>query len=298
MANFRNFFNKKTVKIIVTSNCQTHGIASALQQMVPSIEVIPIWKLSGDEFIVENLTNFQENEIIWVNSIKKENIRNFVDKSRIKLIKSFSIPEIFFDAFHPDMTYFLDKNKSIIESPIGHYHSKVAMWGFSQGKKIPEILEYYQIKIFEKLGYTNKFKNSINFMKNSFDNSNLNFDIMNEILFSREIFMHTFNHPKQVVLSRLAEFVCHELEYKPELNYRDFTEVSPDTLFNSGPIYPVFPSVANLFGYEGSTKFRKQDGTILSLEKFIEKSYQIYKELDTQSTNFEDNFENSYMDLT
>jgi hypothetical protein len=297
MTKFSSLFGKKKTIIVVTTNCQTHGIAAALQQMIQGVEVLPIWKLSGDEHIVENLKKLINNEIIWVTSIKKDKIKEFVDKSKIKLAKSLIIPEIFFDAFHPDMTYFLDKDKNIIESPIGHYHSKIAMWGFVRGKKTSEIIDYFQFKNFEQLGYTNRYVSSIESMKNQFETSDLKFDIMNEIIYSREIFMHTFNHPKQLILSRIAEKICLDLDYIPALDYKEYTEVSSDILFNSGPIYPVFPSVANLFGNEGSTKFRKQDGEILSLEHFIEKSYQIYQKLNPQSINFEDNFEENYADL-
>lgn len=284
-------------EIVVTSNCQTHGIASSLQLMVPDCTAIPIWSLSGLDFIVDEINSKAHDGFIWLTILSEEQRVTVSNRLIKKPSIVLSIPEIFFDAFHPDMTYVQLTNGTLQESALGHYHSRIALWCFLNQIDSIRTIEAFNVRTFDQLGYFGKFENSMIGIKKAFTDCGLDIDPLSSILSHGNPFMHTFNHPKISVLAAFAESICKKLNLKTDLKHYEVPQVLRDVLLESGPIYPIYPEVGDFFGFQGTYASRRQDGRVLHLEDFISESFEMYsktpKELFNREALFTDHFNNT-----
>ena len=276
--------------IVVTSNCQTHGIASSLNLMLPSFESIPVWSLSGLDFVVEQINSKVKRDFIWVTTLGSEQQKIILKDSKVYPSKIIQIPEIFFDAFHPDMTYVQLVNGDLLESALGHYHSKISLWAYLNNVDLSDTLNLFSSRSYDSLGYFQKHANAIQGLRNSILAAGLDVTLFDEIINHGDSFMHTFNHPKLKVLSALAQSVCLQLERTPAITHSEIPLVVRDVLFESGPIYPIYPEIADFFGIHGTYSSRRQDGRVLSLKEFTEESFEIYSKVSTEQFNQESLF--------
>jgi hypothetical protein len=148
---------------------------------------------------------------------------------------------------------------------------------------------YFQKDIYEKLGYLNYWEQSIERMKTDFIQSDLDYyEFVNEIDMNR-VFMHSVNHPTIGVLSAIAALVCKKIGLKQKYDSQALTCVMKDEIFESGPVWPIYPDIANNFGQSGTFLFRAQGGKIYELDEFIQLEYEIFKNLKKNELN-EPNF--------
>jgi len=276
--------------IVVTSNCQTHGIALSLNLMLPSFEAIPVWSLSGLDFVIEQINSKVKRDFIWVTTLVPEQQKKVLQDTNVYPSKVIQIPEIFFDAFHPDMTYVQLVNGELLESALGHYHSKISLWAFLNKIELSDTLNLFSKHTYESLGYFRKHSDSIQALRNSIITVGLDVSLFDEIIYHGESFMHTFNHPKLKVLSAVAQSVCLQLGIIPKINHSEIPLVARDVLFESGPIYPIYPEIADFFGVDGTYSSRRQDGRVLSLKEFTEESFEIYSRIPKDQFNQESLF--------
>ena len=158
------FISKKELcEILFTSNCQTTGIANSLKYLVG--DEVEIGSASIQGYTVASFA--ETNQLLfktlsfWVTSLSDLEIKKVLEivnaKSKVKVIK---IPKIYFDAYHPDLTYIISKS-GIVESPLIHYHSKIIFGCFLNRLNIGSVQRYFQKDIYKKLGYLNYWDQSI-----------------------------------------------------------------------------------------------------------------------------------------
>ena len=87
--------------------------------MLPSFEAIPVWSLSGLDFVIEQINSKVKRDFIWVTTLVPEQQKKVLQDTNVYPSKVIQIPEIFFDAFHPDMTYVQLVNGELLESALG-----------------------------------------------------------------------------------------------------------------------------------------------------------------------------------
>jgi hypothetical protein len=94
---------------------------------------------------------------------------------------------------------------------------------------------------------------------------------------------HSVNHPTIAMLSDLARLMAR----KVGLPLVDHNLLPHDNLAN-GPIFPVYPEIAMELGLAcGSYRFKEVNHySILSLEQFIERSFERYLEVAPQKLRF------------
>ena len=272
---------KKSLRqqIIVTSNCQTNGIADALKYLSAdeTITIIPEWKLghSVDEFAKKN-KELITGSTVWVTSFSEDEINCILPKNSKDSIKRvIRIPEIHFDAFHPDLTYIMGR-EGILESPLVHYHSKIILLSFLENLSVKKVMKLFNETFYNDLGYFDYWDQSIQRLKQDFLNSDLDYYKFIKLLNLDEIFMHSINHPNKEVLSTIAWLITNELEDSPKIRNGGLKHILKDEIFEYGPVWPVYPEIATYYGNEGSYLFRAQGGKILDLKEFIEAEYEIF----------------------
>ena len=287
--------------LVVTSNCQSHGISSSLDLMLPNFKSVPIWSLSGLDFIAKEINKNVRGDFIWLTILKEDDQKTVIGNLKKAPSRIIQIPEIFFDAFHPDMTYAQLNSGELLESALGHYHSKIVLWCFLNNLSTSDTLQFFEHQSFYKLGYLGFHENSMLQLKKSIANRGLDIYPFIGVIRHSESFMHTFNHPKVSILSAMAKSICLKLELSPAIDHFEVSQILRDVLFEAGPIFPIYPEIANFFGFEGTYMFRRQDGQILDLVDFIQKSFQIYGNVNTNKLNkeflFTENFHKKMQEI-
>lgn len=283
------FGSKKADReILVTSNCQTTGIANCLKYLVENDKILieSEWNLGHtvESFSEKNKALF-ETLSFWITSysdIEIEKVSKLVNlNSKIEIIR---IPQIYFDAFHPDLTYIIGKN-GIIESPLVHYHSKIIFGCFLNKVKINQVKKYFNKSVYRKLGYLNYWDQSIKRIKKDFLNSDLDYyDFINNIDMNK-IFMHSVNHPATSVLSAIASLICKKIGITPKYDSQALANIVKDEIFEYGPVWPIYPDIANNFGHSGTYLFRAQGGKIYEIDEIIELEYEIFNNISKGELN-------------
>ena len=266
-------------RIIITSNCQTNGIADSLQYLVndKSINIVPEWKLghSVESFAQKN-RELLVNSTIWITSFPEDQIKAILPENLSSGIKKIiRIPEIHFDAFHPDLTYIMGR-EGILESPLVHYHSKIILLSFLENLSVKKVMKLFNGTLYNELGYFDYWNQSIQRLRQDFLNSDLDYYEFIKLLNLDEIFMHSINHPNKEVLNTIAWLIANELEDTPKIRVGGLKHILKDEIFEYGPVWPVYPEIANYYGNEGSYLFRAQGGKIFNLKEFIEAEYEIF----------------------
>ena len=268
------------MQIVVTSNCQTHPIAQALQNFLPEYGIVSEWKLGGiDELRSKLRASISKQDFFWVTSCNDQEIELLSNEKWFKPHQIVRIPDIFFEAFHPDMTYFQLENGQIFESIVGPYHSKLIMWDFLQGKSVEDTLQDFTYETFERLGYLSGWDSSVEKLRASLSIGDLKPSTLDDFLLSKKNFMHSFNHPNQSVLTEVAVGVAEILNPGIEIEGLNSGLIEKDLLFFYGPVYAYLKPIANFFGEEGFNYFRNSEGKIFSLESYIEGLFSSYQSI-------------------
>jgi hypothetical protein len=278
------------IKILISSNCQTGGIAAALKEIFPSFEVSakPLPTENDIEGIDQLKTLINANDI-WVTADTKLfdlDISGFKNKKIIK------IPEIIFPAFHPDSCYVVNKETKK-NSPF--YHSKIIAWAFKNNIDKKNLPTLFNDSIYSKLGYYLTWNSSVSRLKNRFDNSDLKNDFHNFMLASKRIgpFMHSVNHPKSSCLVILAKLIAKKIMIDCE-NLYWLIEI-PDGLIGSS--YPLFPEVASQLGIgAGSYRWIANGVGYHSVSLFADFCYKYYEDENFNCTNMQINELNNGQD--
>lgn len=267
--------------IIVSSNCQTAGIALALKVMLPNAQVsgIPTPSLNNKEAL-RNLRQELETADVWITSAKAS---DYIPEEVTPLV--IRIPKIIFRSFHPDLTYVRSKKDNGVIKGAGNsdYHSKIIFWCASKGKNKKFTKNAFNNSIYEKLQYYSYWDREIASLRNSFLESDIDFDSFIRKMLLPEPFMHSVNHPTSPALCHVARQIARKLGAPDVLLNAPIERSIPDTLA-SGDIWPVYPEVAERFGFSGSYIWKIGNSRIChSVEDYIDLSYNQYKDLDFEN---------------
>lgn len=271
------------MNIVVIANCQVqpyHSMLSAISS-VSKVVSVPIH--------LEGTSNFEraKAEMLKVLIEDPEALiltfqlgENFSDLATASLRASYgnvkTFTNIFFDGLHPDCTY-LSGSVGRIQSPIGDYHSKIAIRCFFNNASIDECISSYGATSYERLRYFDQFQLSMTELikRDSPLDIKLGGDLLNCIIDHPSFY--TFNHPTSAIFSVAIQKIALSvgLVYPSHLHGYEQNFLSNNTWF---PIYPQIAARHDL-NYSGSYLFRAPTflgGRFLDLNEFVSRSYEIY----------------------
>lgn len=189
------------------------------------------------------------------------------------------LTNIFFAGLHPDLSYFGSFGMRIV-SPLGDYHSKLALTAFAKQMSVEQCLELYNASIYEKMGYFQAFENSKSEL--------LSRDEQNEIKFAQKFFdmtqkqltLYAVNHPTREVIRELGCYISDFLDIAKEGDDYGFFY---DNLITS-TIWPVYQEIREYHNLKYQTPFlfypHTQSGLrALSLDEFVRLSYGEYEKI-------------------
>lgn len=252
--------------ILVSTNCNTGGLAACLTRLLPDFKITPFIFNNNQEGIIILIKKL-ENIDVWITSVAPEIAKGM----NVEIIH---IPTIYFNAFHPDLcyagkvdSYKLTKN---------HYNSKIAVWAFSNGYSINETLKLYTEKNYDSLGYFNAWNSSVENLKNKFIETSLNakeFEIFMKKIKRKGLFMHTANHPKIEVIVEFAKIIAFRINSEIDLLKSQIT--IPDPLTQT--TWPLYPEIGLNLGLSGNFNYVFSKVDIRGIKNYLEYAFSCYE---------------------
>lgn len=183
-------------------------------------------------------------------------------------------PRIVFTAFHPDAV-----RVEGVPSPLGADHSAIALFGHRRGLGAEAIVRLFREEVFSRLGYLDAWNGAAAALIAS--GRAVGFDFADDLprWARRGLFMHAIDRPRLFVLADIAARLLREVGLP--LRSVPVEAYGPDPLVE-GPVWPVYPALATLYGVPGSTAFKRgqrrgEPPTVLDLDAFVAESLALYR---------------------
>ena len=272
-------------RIAVIGNCQARGVAEAIRILVPGVEVstIPMSGL-GRGGLDAFAASLAPCDHVFSQPFPAGFFREGGSEAlaaRLPRLRLF--PAIVFTAFHPDAVYVGDlaalARMRLVPSPLGTYHSAIALYGHLRGLPAERILALFREEVFARLGYLDAWDAAAADLIAS--SRAIGFDLSGDLLrwSRRGLFMHNINHPRLSVLGDVAARLLREAGLAPR--QVPVEAYAPDVLLDD-PVWPVYPPVATLYGLSGGYAFKRRrrgeaPPSVLGLDAFVAESLALYR---------------------
>jgi hypothetical protein len=256
-------------RVVVSSNCQTAGIAAALQVIFPQDEFVPIplpsfASATDEEAFVRTLRQCD----LWISIGSYDLPSKHGLDARDRLIK---IPRIRFSGFHPDLVYARRISNKQLVAP--HYNSAIAIWAYRNGIGVADAKCLFNIDTFAGLGYLNSWEPSVASLRLIFQDTDIDFSEFFLAVRREGLFMYSLNHPKILTLTWLAKLVARRMGAEPDVLERSI-DVN-DGL--SDIIWPIYPGVGDELGLPSRYEWKVGSGKWISgLDAFLEDAFLNY----------------------
>lgn len=259
-------------RILVSSNCQTGGVAAALAAILTGDQIIPFpLPVAGDAVGLDKLGGALQIADIWVSSGRYEfaeaaQLEHFRAKGRV-----IKIPEIWFAAFHPDIVY--ARNASTGELTRPHYNSAIALWAYRHAIDADDVAKLFSDRSYRELGYFERWNASVAQLEERFKPTDVDFSQFFLAVKRVGLFMHSLNHPMPPILCRLASQIAVQLG-------ADASVLERPLPINDGllaTIWPVYPAIGERLAVIGSYEW-KMDGVYYSgVRAYLDFAYASYE---------------------
>lgn len=270
------------IRIALIGNCQVSALASVLRRSC-SVDCRLVLDVNGrgDARFADHVLALHSKSDIDI-ALSQPISAEFDDISSMRLRNHFQssfmgMTNIYFDGLHPDLSYF-GSFGSRVASPLGDYHSKIALASYVQGMSIEHCLSRFSGKIYEKLGYLSRFELSAAEL--------IARDEANELKFAAEFIqitkhvptMLSVNHPTLQTTVALARLIEERIGGRP-------SSLSPEVCESplpGSPVWPIYPEIAEHLRLPYETPFYFYPFTVsgrpLNLEDFVRASYSLYEQ--------------------
>jgi hypothetical protein len=238
--------------------------------MMPDTDVVgcDIWTFTRDtEEWKDRLPSFEtvitNREVITSHSEVLGGLRNLI-----------CFPILFFRAMHPDICH-VHIGETVLQGPMMDYHSAIVIAAYKCGIPAESVPNLFCDENFTALGFYDLWNSDKQGLLEMAKQEGV--DLRSAFLRwarEREPFMHSFNHPKINVIYDVARQVAISQDW----SIRESPHRPHDNLA-LGPIFPVYPELANRLGLAGGSYSFKLAGLYdsLSLREFVDLSYAEYE---------------------
>ncbi|CAN7155919.1 WcbI family polysaccharide biosynthesis putative acetyltransferase [Rhizobium rhizogenes] len=265
---------------LLISNCNTYGLARSLQLLSNSFELdcVDVWQFK------KNMQDYTEKipkyDRVIINPIAELMGYDFSSVENL-----YKIPNLEFDAYHPDFCFSTARGERIYK-PLAANQSMIILSAFKAGLSIEKTRKLFRRDIYEQCGFFSRWEPARDRLISSF--AAFGMDITNPFRrWSRgESFMHSLAHPKARPILDVARTFLRN--HGIETNKMDL--VPFDTIVD-GACLPVYPEIGEIFGVGGSYMFKLPgEYRLISLEKFIELSFEAYSSFEVDEITVEPGF--------
>lgn len=273
-------------RIAVVGNCQSYGVAYGMKLLEPEATVDRFSmirrSLASLELLAKTLDTY---DYVFSHEFIAGHMRSGGGSEELVglLPKTRLFPAISFAAFHPDLVLIHDHSRmhGFIGSPLGPYHSALALFAFRKGLSLDMANALYNENVFEAIGYLDMWSAAAHELIET-TKSKYDLDLSAELMSwsRRGVFMYSTLHPMGFVLFDIGKKLLETAGRKPRamnFPYYDIHELARSEIF------PVYPPIANRYGARGEYLFKRENqhisqgvGEFLTLPRFLAASYGVY----------------------
>ena len=275
-------------KWLIVHNCNTLGIAHSIHSLCSDIQAdtLDVWQFR------KNIAAAKASFSAYDRIVTYPEAQIVIDALEETGTKFSILPHVVFPAYHPDICYVYDASDVHLPGPLGNYHSTIGLAAYKLGANLEEALALFKLPIFEKAGFLDLWDQSEkNFIKKF---SDYQIDVKTNLRKSAngKCFMYSHNHAKiEIVFETTKAFLKNE-GYK----IIEGTLLPADPQIN-GPAYPVYPEIAERYGFQGSYRFKiPGQFRYIDLNEFLKKEFEAFDTINKGdlkvSPEFEENYEN------
>ncbi|MDB6162882.1 MAG: hypothetical protein JWL98_314 [Xanthomonadaceae bacterium] len=257
---------------LLVYNCQVMGLGNCLNLLSDEIEVESYDPAAFKKQSEQLLDRSDEFDLVLVSPKLETNLE--IDRTRFR--QFWSVPTIFFDAYHPDLCHLVTADGQPLKGATGDYHSLIAYAAFRCGFSARETVLLYRDEVYGALGYYAFWDGARDALLRQFRDCGLSMDARFANWTRNGPFMYSNNHPR---IHCIRDVACALLDRAGfEANYR---EALPHDNLANAPIFPVYPEIASTLGVTGSYLFKRAGYSgFMRLDDFVTSSYALYRELD------------------
>ena len=272
-------------RIAIVGNCQSFGFSYGMKLYNPALEIDRYALVSRSFADLGKLTAaLSDYDVVFSQDFGPGLLR---DDSTSEALRAAMpgvrrLPFVNFHGFHPDTVYLFDptRNGKLIMGATGVYHSGLALFAYLQGMSVYQAEALFNHDVFEYLGYLDVWNSAADEFLKAAAVSGM--DLQSDLArwSRRGNFMYTPNHPKPQVMFDVARKAMKEAG----LAIRDIE--ADDYLVDDlvrGFVLPVYPPLAEYYGFKGSTLFKKEHyrlsfkpGEFLTLRDYIAECFAAY----------------------
>jgi tetratricopeptide (TPR) repeat protein len=267
-------------RVAILGNCQAYGLGSCLRALAPDAEVMTFkWADIRDATDAERLAaRLEDCDAVLshpTKSIAMPVLATTALERRVKALHR--IPSIHFTGFHPDVVWLPHPPWKGRPTPMGAYHSGLAMACFTLGLPQDRTVELFNAFIYAALGYFEEYAKAVQYHTKV--GLELGFDLARLMTLDGQgrPFVHVPNHPTIGLLFELSRQICDRLGISAQ------TAEPPPDLFAGHAVWPVYPEIARRIGCEGSLIFKtgrrrndqEQAERELPIEEMVAQTYQL-----------------------
>lgn len=268
------------MNIVVVGNCQAPILARILSWINGGVHVSPV----PIHTLQRNMMNDAASKIDGADLVVTQPIHGeyfgplrtteWIGKKRLVIV-----PNVFFEGHLPDCCY-VGGMSGRVKSPVGEYHSIIALKAFLEGRSAEETEALYNRETFERFGYLDLVDQSWAELELRAKRLDVNWAPLLSELKALGVFTYTVNHPDNRAMLAVACHAARELGIPLEDSKQDLQRYFVDEL-STGIVLPVFPEIAAHHGLDGrgSRNYRgsrQRNYPMISLGQMIRESFEIY----------------------
>ena len=262
------------MRVVISSNCMTGGLTSALSLLLPAAKFDPIPYVGVNETVLDEQLAVSEAWLLSGPEGLQSATLGRVNKPNLRVIR---FPDLYFNAFHPDQVYAWMRDGSLVEGATGPYNSAIALWAWQHGLNAQQTISLFTPEVFGALGYHDRWQVSIDRLRHDFvPFPHLDYRDFIIPLQRAGNFMHTVNHPKVAAMAQMARLLAKQIDPTVDTESIPVENMMVDGLFMASVSWSVYPSVANALGIKGAFMWKLEDHSVIGLEEFLQRSFAKY----------------------
>ena len=258
-------------RIFVLANCQTGGLTACLDLLLPRDTVTGLHWLYSEEGKANAAAAAADADIV-VTSAPPDLRAQMAAEHGFDETKCVIIPSIHFAGFHPDLTIAYAGQTRINVLAGVPYQSAIGVWAWKRGLTARDARRLFTQRTMGALGYDRYWTKAVAETRADFAATTIPFtDYFLPLQASGRLFMHTLNHPHIAAIAQLARGVARRLGAAEADLRQPLEDMVPDAL-SLGPIWPVYPGVAEALGLQPSWLWKIGD-VLYTLDDYLEAQF-------------------------
>lgn len=282
-------------KAIVIGNCQVKSLAFTLNYLCENmhfdhLQVHSLAPSKAQAHLEQRIEETKDFDLVLTFNLSDK----YYGLAADKIDETYAgrpvlrINNLYFGGYHPD-TITLGEVGMRMDGVLDQYHSRIALFGFLEGKTVAETVALFNDDTYRAIKYYGDFAGSSNRMLATDEDVDIKWAGRFVELLSETRAMFVVNHPAPRVFLEWAGAIVDDLEERgiaTRRPWRPAEDMLPH-LFSDTAVFPVYPEIVAEHGlpFDGSYVFKSKGyagSSFLSLAQFVESEFALFAQVDRE----------------